>query len=86
MDTKDQIIKDISRNLFSSLWRTVKDFGFENFDKDEMGKLVTEFVESKAEGYTKEDLLTEFGDMEKLLDQYVAFLETKLKVGNSTVH
>ena len=51
-----------------------------------MKRLMANFIVKKAEGLKEEELLTAFGDSEKVLDEYIAFLKVKLEVLGEKVH
>lgn len=86
MDTRDQIIKELCDNFYDSMLETVEELGFEDFDTKGMKGFITEFITSKAEKMSDDELLTQFGDKIKVIDLYIAFLETKVKIANATVN
>ena len=79
MFSRNEIIKQIRDSFLNSLLKTTEELGFEDFNAVGMRQCVTEFVSSRAEAMSDEDLLTGFGDPKDVLDCYITFLKGKLE-------
>ena len=86
MDSRNQILTDIWHNFYDDFVRFLDETGMEIEDLGFMKKLMANFIVKKAEGLRDEELLTAFGDSEKVLDEYIAFLKVKLEVLGEKVH
>ena len=81
MFSSNEIIEQIRDSFFNSLIETTEELGLDCFDAVGMRQCVTEFISSRAEAMSDDELLSGFGDPKNVLDLYIAFLEAKLEAG-----
>ncbi len=86
MNDKNKTLADLGRELFDALWRTSKELGFDEDDRDGLEETIEEFIHYNAVRFTEEEFGNKFGTSDSILDLYIAYLETKLEIGSSTIH
>jgi len=86
MSKRDRIIMEITDAFFDDLRHLDENTCFEFSNPEYLKNLATLFIAQKAEDLSDEDILTEFGDSSQLLDEWLAFLKTRLETLGKTIH
>jgi len=86
MNDKIKTLADFGRELFEALWKTSKELGFDEDDRAGLEETIEAFINYNAVRLTKEEFNEKFSTSDSILDLYIAYLETKLETGSSTIH
>ncbi len=86
MNDKNKTLANLGRELFDTLWRTSKELGFDEDDRIGLEETIDAFINYNAVRFTEEEFGKKFSTSESILDLYIAYLETKLETGSSTIH
>ncbi|MBN2061746.1 MAG: hypothetical protein JW882_15145 [Deltaproteobacteria bacterium] len=86
MNQRTQMIMEIRDSFYNYMIQFDEENVFE-FDNPEFVKnLMLIFIANKAEGLSDNELLTAFGDRNKILDEWMAFLKTRMEMLGNPVH
>jgi hypothetical protein len=84
--SKEEILNAIRNSLLRDLRQTMDDSPATDEDNEDARKTVNLFIEDRLSHLSGAALLERFGTAEKIMDHYAAYLETRLRVGQSTIH
>ena len=83
---RDRLIAEIVEAFFNDMLRLDEETSFELDNPEFMKELMAQFVAGKAEGLSDEELMTAFSDKARMLDDWIAFLKTRLETMGKKVH
>ena len=86
MKDKNKKLDRLSRELFEALWKTSEELGFNEDDRVGLEETIEEFINYNAVRLTEEEFTKQFSSADSMLDLYIAYLETKIETGSSTIH
>ena len=78
---KNVLLEDLRQTLVHILCR--------DLDEDEtldMQSSIDDFMENSATHYSPSELITDFDSTEKILDRFIAHLETRREMAGQTLH
>ena len=79
--SKTILLEDLRQTLIHILCRDLDED--ENLD---MQSSIEDFMENSATHYSPSELITDFDSTEKILDRFIAHLETRKEMAGQTLH
>lgn len=86
MKDRNKTIAKLKQKLFDALWKTSKGLGFNEDDRIGLEETIEEFIQYNAARFTEKEFEQKFSTSESMIDLYIAYLETRLETGTSTIH